>query len=241
VQLWQAELISKGLLRVESGGGRKAVNRYSLNLEPVENSATAAQFTEENSATAAQFEEGNSATIARNSATVTGNSAPIAQRTAKNPQQQPERGARPKFVKPGADEVAAYFAELGAADCAAPFFDYYTANGWKAGRNPMKDWKASARGWARREPEFRSPRGAVAGPRGSAAAEKAFERFAEALRLHGRWRTEKVWAPFDEREWGSLKAGIKAAGGLEAITDRPNEVRERFVAGYDAYGKAGAK
>jgi hypothetical protein len=28
-------------------------------------------------------------------------------------------------------------------------FDYYQSNGWKVGRNPMKDWKASIRNWSR--------------------------------------------------------------------------------------------
>lgn len=27
------------------------------------------------------------------------------------------------------------------------FYNYYEANGWKVGRNPMKDWKAAARNW----------------------------------------------------------------------------------------------
>lgn len=31
------------------------------------------------------------------------------------------------------------------------FIDYYTANGWKVGRNPMKDWKACVRTWEQRE------------------------------------------------------------------------------------------
>ena len=45
-------------------------------------------------------------------------------------------------------EAVAYFAELGMpADEAQRFTDYYTANGWKVGRNPMKDWKAAARNW----------------------------------------------------------------------------------------------
>ena len=30
---------------------------------------------------------------------------------------------------------------------AAKFFNYYEANGWKQGKNSMKDWKASARNW----------------------------------------------------------------------------------------------
>ncbi len=29
------------------------------------------------------------------------------------------------------------------------FVDYYTANGWKAGRNPMRDWRAACRRWLR--------------------------------------------------------------------------------------------
>jgi hypothetical protein len=45
-------------------------------------------------------------------------------------------------------EAVAYFAELSMpAEEAQRFTDYYTANGWKVGRNPMKDWKAAARNW----------------------------------------------------------------------------------------------
>jgi hypothetical protein len=29
------------------------------------------------------------------------------------------------------------------------FWDYYESNGWKVGRNPMKDWKAAVRNWQR--------------------------------------------------------------------------------------------
>ncbi len=32
---------------------------------------------------------------------------------------------------------------------ASDFFDYYQSNGWRVGKNPMKDWVASARRWAR--------------------------------------------------------------------------------------------
>lgn len=31
------------------------------------------------------------------------------------------------------------------------FFDYYNANGWKVGKNPMQDWKAVLRNWNRNE------------------------------------------------------------------------------------------
>jgi len=29
------------------------------------------------------------------------------------------------------------------------FIDYYTSNGWRVGKNPMKDWKAAVRSWER--------------------------------------------------------------------------------------------
>ena len=29
------------------------------------------------------------------------------------------------------------------------FVDYYSANGWKVGKNPMKDWRAAVRTWER--------------------------------------------------------------------------------------------
>ena len=31
------------------------------------------------------------------------------------------------------------------------WYDYYEANGWKVGRNPMKDFKAAIRTWERKE------------------------------------------------------------------------------------------
>jgi hypothetical protein len=47
--------------------------------------------------------------------------------------------------------VCDYFTHLGlngiAQEEAEKFFDYYTSNGWKVGKNPMKDWRATARNW----------------------------------------------------------------------------------------------
>ena len=33
------------------------------------------------------------------------------------------------------------------------FIDYYTSNGWKVGKNNMRDWKAAVRQWERRQKE----------------------------------------------------------------------------------------
>lgn len=56
-----------------------------------------------------------------------------------------------RFVKPTVEEVKAYCIERGNNVDAQKWFDYYTANGWKVGRNPMKDWKAAVRTWERTE------------------------------------------------------------------------------------------
>lgn len=37
------------------------------------------------------------------------------------------------------------------------FVDYYEANGWKVGRNPMRSWQAAARNWQRRELQYQQP------------------------------------------------------------------------------------
>lgn len=56
-----------------------------------------------------------------------------------------------KFVKPTVEEVRTYCQERNNTVDANRFVDYYEANGWKVGRNSMKDWKAAVRTWERRE------------------------------------------------------------------------------------------
>lgn len=61
---------------------------------------------------------------------------------------------RERFTPPTLEEVQAYCKErhYGTIDVSPQrFIDYYTSNGWKVGRNPMKDWKAAVRNWARGE------------------------------------------------------------------------------------------
>lgn len=53
------------------------------------------------------------------------------------------------FTPPNVDEVMAYCSERGNSVDAQRFVDFYTANGWRVGKNPMKDWKAAVRTWER--------------------------------------------------------------------------------------------
>lgn len=53
------------------------------------------------------------------------------------------------FHPPTVEEVKAYCLERKNKVDAVRFVDYYTANGWKVGKNPMKDWRAAVRTWER--------------------------------------------------------------------------------------------
>lgn len=54
-----------------------------------------------------------------------------------------------RFKKPTFEEISAYCAERGNSVDPEKFLAYYESNGWKVGRNPMKDWKAAVRNWER--------------------------------------------------------------------------------------------
>jgi len=54
-------------------------------------------------------------------------------------------------ARPTAQDVADYVATREVKIDPQRFVDHYTANGWKVGRNSMKDWKAAVRTWEKSE------------------------------------------------------------------------------------------
>ena len=56
-------------------------------------------------------------------------------------------GSKGRFAPPTLEEVRTYCQERMNTVDPERFFDYYTSNGWKVGKNPMKDWKAAVRSW----------------------------------------------------------------------------------------------
>ena len=52
-----------------------------------------------------------------------------------------------RFIKPTIEQLEAYMEERGMNNIANRFYDHYEANGWKIGKNSMKDWRASVRTW----------------------------------------------------------------------------------------------
>jgi predicted phage replisome organizer len=62
---------------------------------------------------------------------------------------------RKRFEKPTLSQITQYCLDRNNNVNAEQFFDYYESNGWKVGKNSMKDWKAAVRTWERSE--YRKP------------------------------------------------------------------------------------
>ena len=74
----------------------------------------------------------------------------------KRDRQDKYRGA-PIFTPPTLEEVREYCQDRANGINPESFIDYYTANGWKVGRNPMRDWQAAIRQWEQRRKETPTP------------------------------------------------------------------------------------
>ena len=58
------------------------------------------------------------------------------------------------FVKPSLEDVRRFIAEKGYTFTAERFFSHYESNGWKVGKNPMKDWRQACVSWQIRQKEY---------------------------------------------------------------------------------------
>lgn len=83
-------------------------------------------------------------------------------RVEKNKEEEihaPAKPASARFVPPSVEQVQAYCQERRNAVNPVAFVAYYTSNGWKVGRNPMRNWRAAVVTWEK-NPDFgrgRSP------------------------------------------------------------------------------------
>lgn len=58
---------------------------------------------------------------------------------------------RKGFVLPTIEEVETYCLERKNSVDPQKWHSWYTANGWRVGKNPMRDWRAAVRTWERKE------------------------------------------------------------------------------------------
>ena len=73
-------------------------------------------------------------------------------------QEQDKEKYKRRFTKPTLEEVKAYCYERNKGVDPEKWFNYYSSNGWKVGKNPMKDWKAAVRTWERGDTSGKSKR-----------------------------------------------------------------------------------
>ena len=88
---------------------------------------------------------------------------------------------RKRFLPPSLEEVKQYCIERRNSVNAEQFIDFYTANGWKVGKNSMKDWKAAVRTWERNGIQNKGVREFTEAEKADTEAfiQRQFERFEE--------------------------------------------------------------
>lgn len=60
------------------------------------------------------------------------------------------------FIKPSLEEIKSFIQENYLNVNPETFFNYYESNGWKVGRNSMKNWKCAVRTWNSKNNNFES-------------------------------------------------------------------------------------
>ena len=100
----------------------------------------------------ARRKEQNESTVRRNSVTLPRNVTQADSREQIAEADTEALKAKPKsksFVPPTLEEVDQYCQEKKSKIDPVRFWNYYTANGWRVGRNPMKNWKSAVATWER--------------------------------------------------------------------------------------------
>jgi len=67
-----------------------------------------------------------------------------------DPKGSPPQESSRRFKQPTLEEITSYCAERRNGLDPQAFLDFYDANGWKVGKNQMRDWKAAVRTWEAR-------------------------------------------------------------------------------------------
>lgn len=67
-----------------------------------------------------------------------------------SPKGDTKKKSTQRFSPPTVAQVKKFCDDHGYHLDAQRFVDYYTSNGWRVGRNKMKDWQAAARNWAKK-------------------------------------------------------------------------------------------
>ena len=74
------------------------------------------------------------------------------------PEKRREENTNKRMAKPSMDEISEYGKTLDPPFTKIQsFVSFYESNGWKVGKNPMKDWKAAVRTWHQKDKDSAPP------------------------------------------------------------------------------------
>lgn len=134
-----------------------------------------------------------------------------------------EKPKQKRFVKPTLEEVTSYMAEKikkkygdvqesFIIDQAESFYDHYQSNGWKVGKNPMKDWQSTVSKWVRNIQTFSTAGTGTSGALIVATAEQStrpdFDTiYKEVIDIAGKLQNRSNW--LSESANKNIMAGVR--------------------------------
>lgn len=137
--------------------------------------------------------------------------------------QEEEKPKQKRFVKPTLEEVTSYMAEKikkkygdvqesFIIDQAESFYDHYQSNGWKVGKNPMKDWQSTVSKWVRNIQTFSTAGTGTSGALIVATAEQSsrpdFDTiYKEVIDIAGKLQNRSNW--LSESANKNIMAGVR--------------------------------
>ena len=111
------------------------------------------------------------------------------------------------FKPPSSDELSLQAAKIGLPEREAEkFFCYYASNGWKVGKNKMKQWRIALTGWKLRWEERREV-SAVSPTTLAILRQKELEEVVKQMwAIRGSYSEHQSWSEEDKAKWYKLKA-----------------------------------
>lgn len=134
-------LAKSGEIIINQGQGKNGCNLYKINLQ-----GGGEKISNENFSIEKRVLEISCPPDEKRVLEISPEPSEPSKRTVKNRQ-----CSGPTFKKPTKEEIESYMLEIGWNGDAENFLDYYESNGWRVGKNPMRDWRATVRTWKRRD------------------------------------------------------------------------------------------
>jgi hypothetical protein len=109
-----------------------------------------------------------------------------------------------KNIRPTLQEVKDYCLERNNSVDAEKWYDFYSAKGWKIGKEPMKDWKAAVRTWERKQmPQKKEP--TVLIEDGKFFIDDSMQEYADIVKTMTDYDIEKCWKWIHDNFYGQEK------------------------------------